>query len=132
MVIEIILAKGVLSSCLKQSDYQARLLFYKTNLNVVKALWNVLDNSFLINKFYNLLCVKSTKINKMVRPNLRLISDTEPENTVIFHIHGGGFISNSSNTFQAFTTELSLQTNIPVYSVDYDKAPEHKFPVALM
>ena len=53
---------------------------------------------------------------------------TEPPKTVIFHIHGGGFISMSSFIHQTYTRKWANNLNVPVLSVDYGKAPEYPFP----
>lgn len=47
----------------------------------------------------------------------------DPPTTVIFHIHGGGFISMSSFIHQTYTRRWSNSLNIPIISVDYGKAP---------
>ncbi|KAM3147243.1 hypothetical protein pb186bvf_000494 [Paramecium bursaria] len=49
---------------------------------------------------------------------------------VIIHIHGGGFISMSSFSHQAYTRKWALSETI-VFSIDYRLAPEHQFPSQL-
>lgn len=55
----------------------------------------------------------------------------EAPRAVIFHIHGGGFISMSSFIHQAYTRNWANSLNVPIVSVDYAKAPEHPFPQGL-
>lgn len=50
---------------------------------------------------------------------------------VIFHIHGGGFISMSSFIHQTYTRVWSNNLEVPIVSVDYRKAPEHPYPEGL-
>lgn len=51
--------------------------------------------------------------------------------SLIFHIHGGGFIAMSSASHQNYTRKIACQTNTPVLSIDYRLAPENPFPAAL-
>ena len=43
--------------------------------------------------------------------------------TVIYHIHGGGFISMSSFVHQTYSRVWANNLNVPIISVDYGKAP---------
>lgn len=52
-------------------------------------------------------------------------------NKVILHIHGGGFISMSSYSHQSYTRIWANELNIPIFSVDYRKAPQYPFPAGL-
>lgn len=49
---------------------------------------------------------------------------------VIFYIHGGGFFAGSPRTHRGVTSRLSTATRLPVFSVSYRLAPEHRFPAA--
>ena len=51
--------------------------------------------------------------------------------TLVIHIHGGGFISMSSASHQVYTRKWVNALNLPIISVDYRLAPEHPFPAAL-
>ena len=51
--------------------------------------------------------------------------------SVIFHIHGGGFISMSSNSHQVYTRRWVQDLKVPVFSVDYRLAPKNAFPDGL-
>jgi hormone-sensitive lipase len=50
---------------------------------------------------------------------------------VIFHIHGGGFISQSSQSHQMATCMWTNELKVPVFSVDYRLAPQNPFPDGL-
>jgi monoterpene epsilon-lactone hydrolase len=59
----------------------------------------------------------------------------EPERTddasVIFYIHGGGFVSCSAATHRPITAALARLSRRRVFSLDYRLAPEHRYPAAL-
>jgi len=59
-----------------------------------------------------------------------------PKNTgrplpMIVYYHGGGWVIADINTYNASALGLAQQTNAIVVAVEYRKAPEHKFPVAV-
>jgi acetyl esterase len=49
---------------------------------------------------------------------------------VLVFYHGGGFIVGSTGTHAALAAEMSRQLDLPVVSVEYRLAPEHKWPAA--
>lgn len=49
---------------------------------------------------------------------------------VMVFFHGGGFVVGSIGTHAALAAELSRQLDVPVVSVEYRLAPEHKWPAA--
>ena len=52
-------------------------------------------------------------------------------NSLIIHIHGGGFISMSSSTHEIFTRGWSKNMSVPIISIDYRLSPEYQYPAAL-
>mmetsp|Transcript_28093 Transcript_28093/g.27791 ORF Transcript_28093/g.27791 Transcript_28093/m.27791 type:complete len:420 (+) Transcript_28093:393-1652(+) len=52
-------------------------------------------------------------------------------NKLIFHIHGGGYISMSSASHQVYTRKWANILKIPVISIDYRLAPAHPYPEGL-
>lgn len=54
-----------------------------------------------------------------------------PKRGVILYIHGGGYVSCSTRTYRSLTAALARRTRRKVFSVDYRRAPEHRFPAAL-
>lgn len=50
---------------------------------------------------------------------------------LIFHIHGGGFVSMSSASHQVYTRSWAKKLDVPVFSVDYRLAPDNPYPDAL-
>lgn len=49
---------------------------------------------------------------------------------VLVFYHGGGFITGGIATHAPLAAEMARQLDIPVVSVEYRLAPEHKFPAA--
>lgn len=49
---------------------------------------------------------------------------------VVVFFHGGGFITGSIGTHAPLAAEIARQLDLPVVSVEYRLAPEHKWPAA--
>jgi acetyl esterase len=64
--------------------------------------------------------------------DLRLFDprDTRGPGPVVVFYHGGGFIAGSIGTHAALAAEMARQLDLPVVSVEYRLAPEHKWPSA--
>lgn len=65
---------------------------------------------------------KKTKKNEQKFPKSKAL---------IFHLHGGGFVSQSSKSHLVYLTEWADQLNVPILSIDYSLAPESPYPCAL-
>ena len=52
--------------------------------------------------------------------------------TIVIHYHGGGFIALSSCTSQSYTRKWANALRVPVFSVDYGKPPEFRFPTPVL
>ncbi len=50
---------------------------------------------------------------------------------VILYCHGGAFIACSPATHRHCTAELSLQSGVRIFALDYRLAPEHQFPAQI-
>jgi acetyl esterase/lipase len=50
---------------------------------------------------------------------------------VLFYIHGGGMVFESTNSYRVFTTALGQLTKMRVLSLNYRLAPEHPYPAPL-
>ena len=48
--------------------------------------------------------------------------------TILIHIHGGGFIGTSTSMHQTYLTKWANKVKIPVFAMDYRLAPQVKFP----
>lgn len=49
---------------------------------------------------------------------------------VVVFLHGGGFVMGSIGTHAPLAAEIARQLDLPVVSVEYRLAPEHKWPAA--
>jgi len=54
----------------------------------------------------------------------------EPKDAIIFHAHGGGFVSQTSKSHLDYLHQWSSQLDVPILSVDYSLAPEAAYPRA--
>ena len=50
---------------------------------------------------------------------------------MVYHIHGGGFISMSTHVHQTYIRTWANSLEVPIISVEYGKAPKHPFPEGL-
>lgn len=50
---------------------------------------------------------------------------------VIMYFHGAGWVMGDSTTHDRLVRELAVGTNAVVVFLDYDRAPEHRYPVAI-
>jgi monoterpene epsilon-lactone hydrolase len=49
----------------------------------------------------------------------------------ILYLHGGGYLAGSASAWKGLTGELALRCRARVLSLDYRRAPEHPFPMAV-
>ncbi len=61
----------------------------------------------------------------------RLYTPEDPGETIIVHVHGGGFVFNDVAVHDAVVRRLANRSGMRVLSVDYRQPPEHKFPAAV-
>ena len=61
----------------------------------------------------------------------RLIPQSEKANfeRVVVHVHGGGFVAQTSFTHQAYLNPWVNEFNVPFFSIDYRLAPAAQFPL---
>lgn len=55
----------------------------------------------------------------------------DPKKGVILYVHGGGYVSCSAKTHRPVAASLARLTSRKVFSVEYRRAPEARFPAAL-
>jgi acetyl esterase/lipase len=53
------------------------------------------------------------------------------ERTVVYYLHGGGFVMGSPGTHRRMTARLARAARSRAFVLDYRLAPEHPFPAAL-
>lgn len=78
--------------------------------------------------FQNCVKARILSLNKILplEENKKKVIDK-----VIVHVHGGGFISMSSESHQVYTNVWARDVGVPVFSIDYRLAPQHPFPAGL-
>ncbi len=58
--------------------------------------------------------------------------EVQPKSRAIFfHLHGGGFIAQTSKSHETYLRKWSRDNGVPILSVDYSLAPEAPYPRAL-
>jgi hormone-sensitive lipase len=55
----------------------------------------------------------------------------QTRNSIIIHIHGGGFIAMSSSTHENYLRKWTKTLGVPIFSIDYRLAPEYPYPKSL-
>jgi acetyl esterase len=63
---------------------------------------------------------------RTIRPH-----DAVDRSPVILYFHGAGWVMGDSTTHDRLVRELAVGTNAVVIFLDYDRAPEHRYPVAI-
>jgi acetyl esterase len=56
--------------------------------------------------------------------------ETRAPGPVMVFYHGGGFVIGTLDTYEAYCAEAARALDIPIISIDYRLAPEHKWPAA--
>ncbi len=80
---------------------------------------------------YSWLASLGVKVEKIAGAPGEWIHPRDPKRGVILYIHGGGYVSCSARTHRPLTAALARRTGRRVFSVNYRRAPEHRFPAAL-
>ena len=117
-------------------------LFTLENLKTLPRLdhWRDIDHSHQMDKVLELSCESEANDNfdRDAYTQIRILSDKIDPNsgvekdTLIIHIHGGGFISMSSASHQSYTRGWAKSMPRAVLcSLDYRLAPDSRFPAQL-
>ena len=91
-------------------------------LNHSKILFANEDVNSQSNGYYfpfNLFCPNQAEITN------------ETRDSIIIHIHGGGFIGNKTFDHECYLRTLSNKLKIPIIGIDYGLSPKNKYPKAL-
>ncbi len=59
-----------------------------------------------------------------------LVPIDDPQGVIVYY-HGGGWVLGNIDEYHALGTKLAERTSCAVVLVDYRKAPEHRYPVAV-
>lgn len=71
------------------------------------------------------------RVNEPVKGEWILPDGASDEKSVLYYLHGGGYISGSAKTNRPITIPLARRLKRRVFSLDYRLAPEHHFPAGL-
>lgn len=82
-------------------------------------------------KFYQFIGIVSPFAIEVNTNPEKIISPPKLCEAVLIHIHGGGFISQSSSQHQVYLRKWSKNNNIPVIMLAYTLSPEAEYPEAL-
>ena len=67
--------------------------------------------------------------SKQVHETFLFPNQLQPvSDAIFFHMHGGGFIAQTSKSHQSYLRQWSRNLNMPIFSVDYSLAPQAPFP----
>ena len=81
--------------------------------------------------------VKMIRIPKKIRvyrsylgsvPAVWFSKEKNPLDRIVLYIHGGGFVTGSTEARKGFTSYIADKLGLNVVSIDYRLAPEHPFP----
>jgi monoterpene epsilon-lactone hydrolase len=75
--------------------------------------------------------VKIERADQSVKGEWLLPPDASEDKSVIYYLHGGGYVSGSAKTNRPITVPLARRLKRRVFALDYRLAPEHRFPAAL-
>jgi hormone-sensitive lipase len=67
----------------------------------------------------------------MTKPSLIETKPLPASPWLIFHVHGGGFIAQTSKTHCGYLFPLAIETNVPVVCVNYALAPQMQYPTQI-
>jgi epsilon-lactone hydrolase len=77
------------------------------------------------------LGAKIERVNGPVKGEWVLPSEVSDEQSLIYYLHGGGYISGSARTNRPLTIPLARRSKRRLFALDYRLAPEHRFPAAV-
>jgi len=113
------LAMKALSYSDQDLEHYRKILNIKT-IDPLKKFYDTSDKKIYNGDFQVPVRIYRTKNHKTMK-----------DIPVILFLHGGGWVSESVETYNRICKNLADKTNYSVVSVDYRLAPEHKFPTAL-
>ena len=110
---------------IKQKNERSR-----TDDNYVKIKIYNHENLNFNSKIKNDSDIINNKDNEVNNKDIQK-NELEKNKTILFHVHGGGFIATSPNTHENYLLKWAKQFKIPIFSIDYRLSPRVAFPKAL-
>jgi monoterpene epsilon-lactone hydrolase len=77
------------------------------------------------------LGIKIERVELSVKGEWIASRDGSKNETVVYYLHGGGYISGSAKSCRPITVTLARHLKARVFGLDYRLAPEHRFPAGL-
>ena len=128
------------------AEEKSRKFNYNTSADHIRAAFELVKNPYLA--FFGRLKRKKLAFKKhfqIPRPKGSIyarpveaciwynkpVKDLMNETKLIFHVHGGGFITTDAELHADSLTAWALQTGVPIVAINYNLAPEYPFPYAL-
>ncbi len=71
------------------------------------------------------------RVDEPVKGEWILSDGASGEKSVLYYLHGGGYVSGSAKTNRPVTIPLARRLKRRIFSLDYRLAPEHHFPAGL-
>ena len=93
----------------------------KDNIEIYRKVDELTNPNTISKKYFLDTTILDTKV--------RIFNDGNPK--ILIYLHGGGWVSGSTNTHANICKKLSDELNVCVMSIDYKLAPEYKFPIAI-
>lgn len=90
----------------------------------------VISQNTLIPKLYHVE-TKQVTLEDDECTEVRIYRPTSQKAPILLYFHGGGWCLGSLNTHDVICKQLALAAQCTVVSVEYRRAPEHKFPCAV-
>lgn len=99
----------------------------KRRSNLGDTLAGAAESSYLANTIRTELVRLQSNVSSLLGMEV-----PDPASCLILHFHGGGFVSQSSESHAVYMKEWVADVEDTVMlSIDYKLAPEHRFPIAL-
>ncbi len=136
------LAKDNLGSKDKKdiNDHKESILEINKDLSNKKASTKLIEEKILDPYLHDYVKVRFISSENFVVPQhqtfwSKIVNkkdyNNSPKDSLIIHIHGGGFIAMSSSSHEMYTRKWAKFTDIPIMSIDYRLAPDNPYPKAL-
>lgn len=107
-------------------DTEASLDVLRLNYEKERTFWNTDDEFIMKSVQDNLISYDGIDVKT------RIYTPKISGNTLIYFIHGGGWVVGSNNTHDRIMRALADLTNSVVIGIDYSLSPEEKFPTAII
>ena len=114
-------------------DRYVRLVIRRRDWGDAPALARRARRLFGVPRAFQRVVLRGLRCERVTEGGVRgeWLAVPEPGPGVLLYVHGGGYVSCSSATHRSVTTGLARLTGCRVFSADYRRAPEARFPAAL-